>query len=99
MSRQGPPQSNEHERPETFFRPEIWFDEWPNTWLCRVVAHDPSKGKDSKHGDYSAFVMLQWGRDDTIYVDADLERRNTSIITDTAIDLQQSFRPASSASI
>jgi predicted phage terminase large subunit-like protein len=81
------------EWPESFFGPTIWFDEWPNTWLCRVVALDPSKGKDSKHGDCSAFVMLQWGLDDTLYIDADLERRNTSIITETAIDIQQAFRP------
>lgn len=31
-----------------------------------------SKGRDSKVGDYSAFVMLAWGQDDTIYVGADL---------------------------
>jgi hypothetical protein len=46
------------EWPESFFGPELWFDEWPSNHLCGVVALDPSKGRDSKHGDYSAFVML-----------------------------------------
>ncbi len=44
-------------------------------------------------GDYSAFVMLAWGQDDTLYVDADLDRRHTSIITETALDIQQQYRP------
>jgi predicted phage terminase large subunit-like protein len=81
------------ESPESFFGPHIWFDERPGSHLCRVVALDPSKGRDSKHGDYSAFVMLAWGPDDMLYVDADLDRRHTSIITETALDIQLQFRP------
>ena len=81
------------EWPESFFGPDIWFDEWPGAHLCRTVALDPSKGRDSKVGDYSAFVMLAWGQDDTIYVDADLDRRHTSVIAETALDIQQQFRP------
>jgi predicted phage terminase large subunit-like protein len=81
------------EWPESFFGDNIWFDEWPSSHLCRAVVLDPSKGRDSKHGDYSAFVMLAWAPDDTIYVDADLDRRHTSIITETALDIQLAFRP------
>jgi hypothetical protein len=55
--------------------PDIWFDDWPGSHLCRAVALDRSKGRDSKSGDYSAFVMLAWALDDTLYVDADLDRR------------------------
>ena len=46
------------EWPDSFFLPEIWFDEWPLRWRCKTVALDPSKGTESKFGDYSAFVML-----------------------------------------
>ena len=81
------------EWPESFFGPEVWFDEWPKNHLCRVVALDPSKCNDSKHVDYSAFGMPTWGTDNTIFVDADLERRNPSIITETVLDIRQSFRP------
>jgi predicted phage terminase large subunit-like protein len=55
------------------------------------VALDPSKGVESKHGDYSAFVMIAVFQG-TIYVDADLEIRNTSIIAETAIELQRTFQ-------
>ena len=48
---------------EEFFGPQIWFDEWSTSWRCKTVALDPSKGTDSKFGDYSAFAMLTWPDD------------------------------------
>jgi len=67
--------------------------EWPDRWRCKAVALDPSKGTESKFGDYSAFALLMVDREGVLYVDADLAIRNTSVIVDTAIELQRSFQP------
>ncbi len=92
MYQQNPQAEGSAEWPDSFFPPEIWFNEWPDAWSCKVVALDPSKGTESKFGDYSAFVMAMVSRG-TLYVDADLAIRNTSIITDTAVEIQHTFRP------
>jgi len=61
------------EFPPEFFGPHILFDEWPPDLICKVMACDPSKGKQDRSGDYSAWVMLgvdpQW----TLWADADLD--------------------------
>ncbi len=80
------------EWPDSFFGPGIWFEDWPRQHQCRAVALDPSKGRDSKLGDYSAFAMLAVGLDGTLYVDADLAIRHTSLITDTAVEIQRQFQ-------
>jgi len=80
------------EWPDDFFGPDIWFDEWPRRWDCKVVALDPSKGTDSKFGDYSAFVMMMVS-DGILWVDADLAIRNTSIIAEQALEIQRTFQP------
>lgn len=63
------------EWPEDYFGPDIWFSEWPKgPYQVRIIALDPSKGKDAKKGDYSAFI--KFGRHKgTIYIEADLQRR------------------------
>jgi predicted phage terminase large subunit-like protein len=81
------------EWPDTFFGPEVWFNEWPTQWKCRAAPLDPSKGTDAKFGDYSAFVMLLVGTDGVLYVDADLAIRNTSVIVETALEIQRRFQP------
>jgi predicted phage terminase large subunit-like protein len=93
MYQQNPLAEGATEWPETFFGPQIWFDEWPKHWRCKAVALDPSKGRDGKVGDYSAFALMMVGRDGLIYVDADLDHRNTSIITETALEITRTFRP------
>ena len=92
LYQQNPVAEGSAEWPESFFTPDIWFDEWPDSWICRTVALDPSKGVESKFGDYSAFamVMISGG---CAYVDARLEKFNTSQITEMAIDLQLKFQP------
>lgn len=76
----------------------FWFDDWPqpSDVLLRVIALDPSKGKDArigqdgKGGDYSAFVILYLCKDGTMYVDADMSnRRNTVQIVSDGIRLYQ----------
>jgi predicted phage terminase large subunit-like protein len=92
LYQQNPQAEGSAEWPDSFFGPQIWFNEWPKAWACRVVALDPSKGTESKFGDYSAFakIVVSGGY---VYVDADLAIRNTSVITDTALEIQYTFKP------
>lgn len=91
LYQQNPVAEGGSEWPENFFGPEIWFDEWPPHGQCRCVALDPSKGVDSKFGDYSAFVLLMVTADGMLYVDADLAVRHTDEMVDTALEIQRSF--------
>jgi predicted phage terminase large subunit-like protein len=91
MYQQDPLAEGGTEWPEAFFGPHIWFAEWPREYACRVIALDPSKGRDGKIGDYSAFALLQVGLDGTLYVDADLDIRHVSAICATALEWQCSF--------
>lgn len=84
------------EWPDSYFGPSIWFDDWPSNWDARVMALDPSKGNDSRFGDYSAFVKLQYSNR-TLYVDADLEIRNIQLIVEKAVELCASFHPCAFA--
>lgn len=92
LYQQDPQAEGGTEWPESYFGPNIWFNEWPTSWHCRVVALDPSKGSESKFGDYSAFVMLVVGPDGTLYVDANLDNvRNTSVIVEDSLAIQRQF--------
>jgi predicted phage terminase large subunit-like protein len=96
MYQQDPIAEGGTEWPESYFGDSIWFDEFPTLTdgSYRVMALDPSKGKDVKTGDYSAFVMMQvMPAERRAYVDADLEVRNISLIVNRAIDLTRTFRP------
>jgi predicted phage terminase large subunit-like protein len=81
------------EWPESYFPQSIWFDEWPQSRECRVMALDPSKGGDAKFGDYSAIVMMHLNSDRIAHVDADLEVRNISLIVERSLELARMFRP------
>ena len=93
LYQQDPIAEGSTEWPDSFFGPSIWFDEWPAQGLCRTMALDPSKGQDARFGDYSAFVMVQLQQGGTLYIDADLEVRNVSLIAEKAVDLLCTFRP------
>ena len=93
LYQQDPLAEGSTEWPESFFGPSIWFDEWPEKWWCRAMALDPSKGRDARFGDFSAFAMLQYQTDGTCYVDADLLVRNVSVIAETALELCRWFQP------
>jgi predicted phage terminase large subunit-like protein len=69
------------------FGPEVWFDEWPKAddIVVATIGLDPSKGKDAKHGDYSALVTFIYTKDGTIWVEADLARRTTTRIVSDAM--------------
>ena len=75
-----------------YFPDSMWFDEWPKELTGLVFALDPALGRESKNptvgrgtnanpilkreGDYSALVALCRDRSNTLWVEADLERRN-----------------------
>ena len=65
------------EWPEEYFDHHIWFDQWPEQLQMRVVALDPSKGADARHGDYSAYVLLGVDQHGVLHIEADLARRPT----------------------
>ncbi len=82
------------EWPPEWFEDGIWFDDWPNpTEGIRVVSLDSSKGRGGKTGDYSSFCLIHW-HDHTLWTDFDLANdRDSSIIAQTAIDIQRRWNP------
>lgn len=82
------------EWPEEYFNwPGFWFDAWPKHLEVRVTALDPSKGKDAKHGDYSAIV--DYGRDanGNEYIEGDLARRPATVIVADLVKHVLAFNP------
>ncbi len=81
------------EWPEAYFEEHIWFDQWPAELVLRTMALDPSKGRDARRGDFSAYVMLGVDPTGLIYLEADLARRPTpQMIADGAAWCQR-FQP------
>lgn len=90
------------EWPDEFFGPHIWFDEWPPDLVKRAMSLDPSKGKQDKSGDYSAFVYGGVDRQLCLWVDADLDNTRpveplegqlTRSIQEDGIAIYQAWRP------
>lgn len=92
--KQGTPLSPDAcEWPETYFDEHIWFDEWPADLRARIVALDPSKGRDARRGDFSAFVSLGIDAAGSLYVEADLARRPTPQMVADGAEICRRFRP------
>jgi hypothetical protein len=81
------------EWPEEYFADHIWFREWPVRLAVKTMALDPSKGRDARVGDYSAFVMLGVSHDATLYVEADIERRPVESIVYAGVEWCRGFQP------
>jgi len=81
------------EWPEAYFDEHIWFDAWPKQLTVKTMALDPSKGSDSRRGDYSALVAAGVDRQGIIYLEADLARRPTPQIVADGVELYGQFRP------
>ncbi len=81
------------EWPEEYFDGDIWFDTWPRDVRLRVMALDPSKGRDATRGDYSALVMMAVDQVGRIYVEADMARRPTPQIVADGVDWYGRFAP------
>jgi predicted phage terminase large subunit-like protein len=72
----------------------LWFDTWPGGLVSRTLALDPSKGKDSKKGDYAALVELACDRQGLLWCEADLVRgRSAEWVADWTVDRAARFRP------
>jgi len=97
LYQQNPRPEGGTEWPESFFGSHIWFEEWPRDILFWVLACDPSKGKDAKAGDFSAFVELALTRDGQIWIDAHLERVHLSLICERIVQLYMARRHAAIA--
>jgi predicted phage terminase large subunit-like protein len=81
------------EWPEEYFDEGIWFDVWPAGLAVKILALDPSKGADSRNGDYSAFVRLGVDRQGVLYVEADLARRPVPQIIADGVEHYRQFGP------
>ncbi|MEQ8849082.1 hypothetical protein [Botrimarina sp.] len=81
------------EWPESYFDESVWFDDWPRDLTLRVIALDPSKGADARHGDYSAYVLLGVDRSGLLHVEADLDRRPVARMVADGVRLCTRFRP------
>lgn len=80
------------EWPDEYFGEHVWFQAWPEQMPRKVIALDPSKGVQSRQGDYSAFVVL--GMDDrgVMYVEADLAKRHISQMVADGLTLCERHR-------
>jgi predicted phage terminase large subunit-like protein len=81
------------EWPESCFDETIWFDQWPSELAVKTLALDPSKGSDSRRGDYSALVKLGVDRQGIMYLEADLARRPATQIVADGVEHYRQFRP------
>jgi hypothetical protein len=86
LDQQDPRAEGGTEWDSSLFPPSIWFDDWPTDLVLLTFALDPSKGRSSKHGDYSAIVALGRSKDGTLWCEADLARRPTTRILDDSIE-------------
>jgi predicted phage terminase large subunit-like protein len=92
--KQGSPADPERcEWPDMYFAEHVWFDHWPSELVVRVIALDPSKGRDARRSDYSAYVLVGIDRNGVIYVEADMARRPTPQMVADGAELCRRFRP------
>lgn len=78
--------------PQYFYGIFAQDDEWPERMALSATALDPSKGKNSKKGDYSAIVNVGF-RDGFLWVDADIERRPVPQMMSDLVEFNSIARP------
>jgi len=79
------------EWPQHYFPDSLWFDDFPTDLVLRTIALDPSKSKDAKSGDYSAFVLLGRSADGMLWAEADLALRTAERVVEDALEHQRVF--------
>lgn len=78
----------EAEWPADYFdHANFWFDEWPDHPSVHTLALDPSKGKDSKQGDFQGFVRLMRDGSRTLFVEAWQEKFDSKALSDFLVSL------------
>lgn len=78
--------------PDYFDTPGFWFTDWPDSQV-KVLALDPSKGKDSRVGDYWAYVDLRLDGRNVWYCDAELRKGPTEELVSTGVEMVKNRRP------
>ena len=74
------------EWPAAYFDdPKLWFDDWPADVVHKVYALDPSKGGESKAGDYQAHARIGVTRAGTICVECELRREDVAAMARRAV--------------
>ena len=86
-------QYGSNEWPESYFwgitcEPE----EWPKNFALSATALDPSKGKDSKKGDFQAIVNVAY-KSGTLWIECDIDRRPIGEMIDTLVSFNERVRP------
>ena len=92
LYQQNPHPEGGTEFPAEWFGPGIWFEDWPRDINLRVIALDPSKGKDAKFGDYAAYVLLGRDKQGTLWCEAELVRKPPSQLVSLGLDLFRRFK-------
>lgn len=94
LYQQRPSQHEQAEWPGEYFE-NVDFDQLPTrTITFRVLSLDPSLGR-TDTSDYQAYIMLALGEDGTVYVDADISRRDLVSMVDAGLALCNAFQPHS----
>lgn len=88
LYQQDPTRHGRTEWPDEYFAEHIWPAHWPDQFEWSVVAVDPSKGKDSKRGDFSGIVFLGSAQG-LLWVDAIVERLNPTALVGKTIEFFQ----------
>ena len=83
------------EWPNVHFGDHIWVDEFPKDEEIKIktLAIDPSKGKDARHGDFSAIVSLARDMKGTLYCDAVMQRMDSERMIDRFVREAIDFEP------
>lgn len=92
---QRPPEHYEgSEWSNKYFSKDIWFDHWPDASVIalRVITLDPSKGATEK-ADYQAYIKLALTLDGTMYVEADMQREDITMIAERCFAHSADFKP------
>jgi predicted phage terminase large subunit-like protein len=92
LYQQNPPATLDAEFDPRYFSDEIQFDHWPaaDRIRFRVVCLDPSLGETEK-SDYSAFACVALDYAGTMWVDADLGRRDAAQMVTDGLRLCRGF--------
>ena len=92
LYQQQPTRHRRHAWPDSYFGDWIWAVDWPAEFAISVLAIDPSQGKDSRRGDYSAILFAGY-TDGRYWIDADLARRPPSEIVADGLRMIGRYRP------
>lgn len=91
LYQQRPSRSGKMEWPDSYFdRNRIWAERMPDRFDSLVIACDPSKGRDSRRGDFSAIVTvgLAGGK---LWVDADVRRMPVTDVARAVVMMAQRY--------